>query len=207
MTHTMTAFRLKISLKAAGLDDELIEMLLDELTTCEQQSFLESIAHALQISGDLIVIKFDSVWELVGFDKKEDAEHLLKNDPLMIEDVDYYIEDVEYYIENIINKKETIVMNLNALRTLCMVSGTEKGRRVYQYFRMIESILYSYMEMENKRRDTELAEIKTEKLRADTDTARLHAFTEMFKTVSTMTDPETQKTMVDVIHRLLPKNT
>jgi hypothetical protein len=105
-------------------------MLLSEMKTDEQHLFLKSVAHALQTDEAAFLINFDDVWGWVGFSRKDEAESLLKNCPLLLEGEDF--------CANRTHNKDTIMMTLDAFRTLCMVAGTPKGKQAYQCFRIIE---------------------------------------------------------------------
>jgi phage anti-repressor protein len=151
------------------VDDELSKMLMDDFSSDEQQQFVKHFQMYLDHGTDDVkfVIDLDNVWEWMGFGKKGNAKsHLIK----------FYKQDTDFKVTILLppqqkrvhggQNKETIMMNVNTFKSMCMTANTERGKQTRLYYTKMETIFFKYMEQKhmnvienitaNAQRNTEL---------------------------------------------------
>lgn len=97
------------------------------------------------------IISLDNIWNWLGFSQKVKTKELLcKN---FTKNIDYKFES------NNINEnkkgrgghnKETILLNINTFKMLCLLAGTEKAKQIHKYYVKLESILHQIIKEESE---------------------------------------------------------
>ena len=95
---------------------------------------------------DDFIVNLDNVWKFIGFSNKANAKRLLKHN--FTENKDYktllvYNDEQTIFIrtdENKINeetrgrKQETIMLNINTFKKLCLKANTENAAKIHDYY-------------------------------------------------------------------------
>lgn len=101
--------------------------------------FSLELAEVLYQSNDLFPIDLDVAWQWLGFTRKENCLELLKNNFVVTED----------FHQTVLNSSQQggrpshkYYLTLECFKSMGMMAGTEKGKRVRKYFLQCEQMLY-----------------------------------------------------------------
>ena len=89
-------------------------------------------------------INLDDVFKMIGFANKENAKRTLKNN--FIENDDYVTLLVPRDEQKLNDEtrgghnKETVMLNIDTFKNLCMIAKTEKGKEIRKYYVKLENI-------------------------------------------------------------------
>jgi hypothetical protein len=133
-------------------DHKLLDILLNEFTTDEEQLFVKSFYIYLKygIDNNAYVIDLDDIWQWLGYSKKDKAKHLL---------IKYFIINEDYKIALPMNRerkneggfnKENIIMNVITFKKYCLKTRTDKASQIQVYYIKMETIMFKYIEETNK---------------------------------------------------------
>lgn len=152
---------------APTMDPVLLNLLKEELSSDEQQLFIDSFALYLEHDPFEFVIDFDNVWRWIGFSRKDHAKRVVTKHTL--ENVDYKIVREENVVSpqignnsvmngsSIGRPRERIMLTPNGFKDFCMQAGTDKGRQVRRYYIAMETICQRYVRQTLADRDAQLA--------------------------------------------------
>jgi hypothetical protein len=94
------------------------------------------------------VINFDNIWKWIGFSTKGNAKTLLTKK--FIENKDYLFDRPFEVAKGLSNNqngvKETILLNVNTFKKLCMKASTKRADDICDYYLKMEMIMYKYTE-------------------------------------------------------------
>ena len=129
-------------------NSSLLTKIKAKFTDQEQQMFVGSFYCYLNYNGkEDYVIDLDNVWKWLGFSQKYNAKHLLEKQFSI--DIDYKIIAPEHSgaKKNIRggHNKETIMLNIDAFKKLCLKAGTKKADTIHEYYIKLENILQEIM--------------------------------------------------------------
>jgi hypothetical protein len=124
------------SLVLQNVQNELLTLLKTELTSEEQQLFLQGFYSYLQYdSRKDFVINLDDIFAWLGFSRKDHAKRVLTKGlqkgvhyEVLLPQVGEQKQDGRGGVN-----KESVVMTVHGFKQLCMQAGTEKARRVRDY--------------------------------------------------------------------------
>ena len=120
-----------------NMSRELTNMLSTEFTTEDQQSFLTNFKLYLAYADDPSqkVIDLDHVWGWMGFSTKGNAKRTLQK---------HFDLDTDYTEKQVYggDNKETIMISVDAFKTMCMLSNSEKGKRARAYYAKMEAAMF-----------------------------------------------------------------
>lgn len=146
------------------LDDKLVRLLNERMTDDEQRLFCESFRAylAFDVNKDFVV-NLDDVYAWIGFSRKDNAKRSVLRTLKPV--VDYNVEGVFLPSEeNPLGGRpaERTMMTVNAFKQLCMAAGTERGKKVREYYLAMESVLHEYSKQAIKeaRQEAQRAQIK-----------------------------------------------
>lgn len=135
------------------MDDMLSNMLLNALDGDDKQQFIMNFQLYLMYGNDTsqYVVDLDSIWEWLGFSKKDKAKDVLTRN--FEKDLDYIVvlpglRENPQTVENPLGgrPKEKIMLNVETFKAFCMLANTEKGKRTRRYYSKMESVFFKYME-------------------------------------------------------------
>ena len=138
--------------------NKFITKIQNEFTTEEQHIFIASFYSYLNYKKNEYVINLDDIWQWLGFSKKDKCKNLLlkyfinKNDYIILLSIKTTANNS--IINNNIKKnhgghnKETILMNINTFKKLCLKSKTKKADIIHDYYIKLEETLMSFVHEE-----------------------------------------------------------
>ncbi len=116
----------------------------------EQENFGDSLNPALVFallkSSELFPIDFDDAWQWVGWTRKSTAKEILISN--FVESVDFCRKG--FKSPNGGRPSEWILLTVDCFKSLAMMAGTPKGRRIRQYFLSCEAELKRKLEQEQE---------------------------------------------------------
>ena len=129
-------------------DERMFALLHAKLSGEEQQLFVNGFSQFISCNPNTeFVVSFEFAFEWLGFTRNDSAKRKLVN-TLTVE-VDYKI-SLHRPVERDApenwggQNKETIMLTVNGFKTFCMMAGTEKAKRVRQYYIAIENVMFEY---------------------------------------------------------------
>ncbi len=145
-------------------DIDIINLLSSEFTNEDEIQFVKHFHLYLNYgASNDFVISLDDVWIWCGFYTKGSAKRSVMK---------YMKQDTDYVLNRLLNlqvkqtrgghNKESIMVTVDAFKTLCMIANTEKGKLTRQYYLRMEKVFFMYMKATNSKLVEEL-ESKTKK--------------------------------------------
>lgn len=130
---------------------KFIEKVQQHFTESEQRLFLSSFYCYLNYNSKSdFVIDLDDIWKWLGFSRKDPAKRAVQK--FFTKDTDYKIAlhpNVERKNEGGFNR-ETVLLNIETFKTLCMLASTSKGKEVRNYFLKLEDIMHDLLKEESE---------------------------------------------------------
>jgi phage anti-repressor protein len=141
--------------------NKLLEKIKENFTTEEQQLFLASFYSYLNYKSNDFIIDLDTIWEWLGFSRKNKTKELLEKH--FIKDIDYKIllhQKVQQNIQGGHNK-EQILLTVKTFKKLCMKANTSKANEIHNYYVNLEEILFEVLEEQGTELQQELVSVKS----------------------------------------------
>jgi hypothetical protein len=150
---------------------KLIDKLKEHFSEEEQRLYVSNVFLYLNYHPvDDFVVDLDNVWKFIGFSNKANGKRLLKQH--FTENRDYKISLIrtDEQVVNIKNGKniggaglnqETIMLNINTFKKLCLKSNTENADRIHDYYIKLEMVYNELMKEQLKEQQNKLEEQKT----------------------------------------------
>ena len=134
---------------------KFIDKIKNSFTDTQQHIFIGSFYCYLNYNSKTdFVIDLDNIWRWLGFSRKEFCKRVL--DKYFIENIDYIIKkSAPPVVVAVLNKqnggqnKETILMNINTFKKLCLKSNTKKSDEIHDYFIKLEDIFQEIISEES----------------------------------------------------------
>jgi len=144
----------------------LIEKVKNEFSEFEHQMFVSNFYCYLNndFNNDF-VINMDNIWSWLGFGQKANAKRLLENHFTVDEHYKIILEEtISTKKEHVRggHNKESIMLNVNTFKKLCLKAGTKKADQIHNYFIKIETLLQDIMSEESNELRLQLEQQKTE---------------------------------------------
>lgn len=133
-----------ISKLSLTYNNKLLEKIKDNFTQNEHKLFITSFYCYLNYDNTKdFIINLDNIWIWLGFSQKVRAKELLiKN---FIVDKDYKILTTQVGEQKKQgsggHNKETIMLNIQTFKKLCLKAGTDKANEIHDYFIKLEEVI------------------------------------------------------------------
>jgi phage anti-repressor protein len=143
MTQTIDFAQLIRSSECGGLTldfkSKLVDHIREEFTDEEQKWFIANFYVYLQYhpTNDF-PIKLENVWDMIGFSTKANAKRTLKNN--FTEGDDYKIIFIPTDEKSVGRPEEEILLNIDTFKNLCMITKTEKSKKIRKYYIKLEGL-------------------------------------------------------------------
>jgi phage anti-repressor protein len=145
-------------------NNRFINKIKETFTETQQQLFVSSLYCFLNYhpTNDY-VINLDDIWQWLGFQQKYNAKYLLDK---------YYKEGIDFLLPNIQeqvkdkhggNNKQTILLNVQTFKMLCIKANTKKAHEIHEYFVKLEELLQTIVLEESNELRLQLEQLKEEK--------------------------------------------
>lgn len=156
---------------------KLVEKLQQHFSEEEQRQYVCNLFLYLNYHPtDDFIINLENVWKFIGFSNKANAKRLLKHN--FKEGTDYKIvfirsdENKTLLIRSDEQKKdnrgghneETIMLNINTFKKLCLKANTENSDKIHDYYIKLEMI---YNELMREELDEQKAKMEEQQKRLD----------------------------------------
>ena len=130
---------------------KLVNKIKHQFSSDEQHLFVASFYCYLNYKPTEFIIDLDTIWEWLGFARKDPAKRLLIQN--FEENIDFRL--LHRTVENSLGRpSEQILMTQKTFKKLCMKSGTKKADMIHDYFIGLEGILQeTLLEESNELRD------------------------------------------------------
>mgnify|MGYP000972368832 CR=1 FL=1 len=152
--------------QSLNFQSKLVNELNSNFTENEQKWYIANLYMYLNYNQtDDYPINLDDVYKMIGFANKGNAKRTLENN--FIENEDYKKQN---YTKNLLkndkthggNNKETILLNVDTFKNLCMVTKTDKAKEIRKYYVKLENIYNKLINEEYKNYQNELQEKESE---------------------------------------------
>lgn len=127
------------------------------------------------------VIDLNNVWGWLGFSQKVKAKLLLEKNFILEKDYKHLLslQGKQKKDGRGGHNKETIMMNINTFKSLCMKAGTKKADQIHEYFIKLEEIMHELVQEESDELKLQLENYKIN-LDMDKELVREKALLEQF---------------------------
>ncbi len=127
-----------------NLETKMINILNTEFTEEEQQWYIANLYIYMNYhpTNDY-PINLEDVFKMIGFANKENAKRTLKNNFTEGEDYKKLLVRTDEQVPNLKDgkdlggaglNKETVMLNVDTFKNLCMLTKTEKGKQIRKYY-------------------------------------------------------------------------
>lgn len=163
------------------IDIRFVSKMNSEFTEIQQKWYLSNFYIYLNHhpTNDF-VINLDDIWKFIGFANKGNAKRTLENNFNI--DTDYIIR--LFPTEKPKNKggnKETILLNTDTFKNLCMIAKTEEGKEIRSYYIKLENIHFDLIKEELQILKNENHQIIKEKQQIEETLHNLKTYVEVNK--------------------------
>jgi phage anti-repressor protein len=155
-----------------NIQTKIVDKLNDEFTNDEQQWYIANLYMYMNYhpTNDF-PINLEHVFKMIGFANKGNAMKTIKSN--FVEDEDYKIiifrtEKNKSIQETRGRKEETIMLNVDTFKNLCMIAKTEKGKEIRKYYVKLETIYNDIIKEEIDEQQKHLEE-QNQKLQQQTN--------------------------------------
>jgi phage anti-repressor protein len=165
-------FHTLVTTNCANTNLNFQSKLIDELNTTftenEQKWYIANLYMYLNYhpTNDF-PINLDDVYKMIGFAHKKNAKRTLENN---------FTENEDYINVNLLlrtqkqdcvnnhggNNKETIMLNVDTFKNICMMTKTDKAKEIRKYYVKLENIYNKLINEEHKQHQLELQEKESE---------------------------------------------
>ena len=125
-------------------NNKLLGKIKEKFSEFEQQIFVSSFYCYLNYhpTNDY-VIDFDNIWKWLGFTQKANAKRVLEKNFTINSDYKILLFKIEEQDKDQHggHNKQTILLNINTFKLLCIKSDTEKANDIHKYFVKLEGLL------------------------------------------------------------------
>ena len=141
---------------------KLIDKLKEHFSEEEQKLYVSNLFLYLNYHPvNDFVVNLENVWKFIGFSNKGNAKRLLKQ---------HFTENRDYKIALLQTEKrknegghneETIMLNINTFKKLCLKSNTENADRIHDYYIKLEMVYNELIKEQLREQKTLVEEQKT----------------------------------------------
>ena len=135
-----------ISRLTSTYQNKLLTKIKETFTDTQQKLFVSSFYCYLNYNQTSdFVIDLDSVWQWLGFQQKQTAKLLIEKNFVIERDYKMlHIKQEQHGGHN----KQTILMNIQTFKLLCLKSNTKKADEIHNYYLNMENMLHQIVEEE-----------------------------------------------------------
>lgn len=145
-----------------NLQTKLVNILRNDFTSNEQHWYIANLyMYMLYHPTRDYPINLEDIYKMLGFANKGNAMKSIKSN--FIKDEDYKIivfPTEKNKLETRGRKEETIMLNVDTFKNLCMLVKTEQGKNIRKYYVKLENIYNGLIKEELENHKTELIETK-----------------------------------------------
>jgi hypothetical protein len=132
--------------------NKLITKIKDKFNDNQQQIFVSSFYCYLNYDkkNDFIV-DLDNIWKWLGFNQKYNAKRLLEQQFILNKDYKILLTHAEEQDKTTHggHNKQTILLNIDTFKKLCLKAGTKKADEVHEYYILLEETLHDVIQEES----------------------------------------------------------
>jgi phage anti-repressor protein len=155
-----------------NVQTKMIDKLSQEFTEEEHQWYIANLYMYMNYHPtDDYPINLENVFKMIGFANKENAKRTLKNNFVEREDYKKLLVRTDEQVSNLKNGKnlggagmnhETVLLNIDTFKNLCMLVKTKKGREIRKYYVKLENIYNQIIkeEIEETQKQLEKSQIE-----------------------------------------------
>jgi phage anti-repressor protein len=124
--------------------NDIVAELLKRFESENEQSFVKFFNTYLEHEAGSFVVNLDDVWEWWGFAKKANAKtHMMK---YCSDNIDYIVKILlpqpQQQVSHGGHNKETIMLTVDAFKSICMTANTDRGKQTRKYYLAMEKAFY-----------------------------------------------------------------
>ena len=139
---------------------KMTQRLKDTFTEQELQWYIANLYLYLNTNPKDFPINLENVYSLIGFAHKKNAKRTLENN--FIKDEDYKINMLPRETIRTGPDSETIMLNVETFKGMCMMSKTDKGKQIRKYYCKLENISNEITIEEKKEYENTIKELNKE---------------------------------------------
>ena len=124
-----------------NLQSEIINILMEEFTEPQQQLYLANLYMYLKFhpTNDF-PINLENVFGMIGFANKGNAKKTLESNFTINEDYKITLVNTQKRKNEGGFNKENIMLNIETMKSLCMIAKTSQGKEMRKYYMKLENI-------------------------------------------------------------------
>lgn len=147
-------------------NNKLIEKIKNNFTEEEQKLYIVSFYSYLNYDEFTdFVVDLDDVWKWLGFSQKSNAKVVLTKN--FKENIDYKFLLMQLHEQKKDGRgghnKETVLLNINTFKLLCLKADTEKAKQIHKYYVKLESILHQTIKEESEEFKNQILQLEKDK--------------------------------------------
>ena len=116
--------------------NKFIQKIQQKFTDTEQQIFIGSFYCYINYGKNDFVIDLENIWKWLGFSRKDPAKVVVEKN--FVKNIDYKTILQQPLEKSKGRPKETILLNVNTFKKLCLKSNTQKADEIHDYFIKLE---------------------------------------------------------------------
>ena len=157
-------------------NNRLLGKIKDQFSESEQQIYVTSFYCYLNYNQTTdFVVDLDNIWRFLGFSTKQNAKTVLTKN--FIENNDYKISLMQPHKRPIEVKggqnKETILMNIDTFKKICMMAGTKKAKEIHNYYIKLENILHEVIKEDSEEMTAKFEKLQNKNAELENKTSEL----------------------------------
>ena len=166
VAHSKTPVDIKTLMQTSSIQiydqNKLIDKLKEHFDDEEQRLYVSNLFLYLNYHPvNDFVVNLDNVWKFIGFSNKANGKRLLKQ---------HFTENKDYKITLIRSDErvhggqnlETIMMNINTFKKLCLKSNTDNADKIHDYYIKLEMVYNELMKEQLKEKEEQANNLKKE---------------------------------------------
>ena len=162
VAHSKTPVDIKTLMQTSSIQiydqNKLIDKLKEYFDDEEQRLYVSNLFLYLNYHPiNDFVVNLDNVWKFIGFSNKANAKRLLKQHFTENKDYQKLLIRMDEQAVNLKNGKniggaglnqETIMLNINTFKKLCLKSNTDNADKIHDYYIKLEMVYNELMKEE-----------------------------------------------------------
>jgi phage anti-repressor protein len=137
--------------ESLNFKSRMVEELTKEFSTKEQQWFIANLYMYLNYHPtDEFPINLDDAWKIIGFKNKGNAKKKLETNFILDEDYTIALLQTQKRKNEGGHNKETVMLNMDTFKNLCMISNTPEGKQIRKYYIKLENVYNKVIQQDHK---------------------------------------------------------
>lgn len=134
-----------VSRLSSTCQSRFVEKVRATFTTSQQQLFIASFYCYLNYNSTQdYVIDMENIWKWIGFARKDHCKRVIEKNFVKNTDFQVLLRRAGEQVHGGHNK-ETILLNIDTFKALCMLAGTDKAKEIRKYYTKLEEIVYEVL--------------------------------------------------------------